>query len=132
VKEKRSGTVQMLAGEMHNRSWNGSARVREIQTTLPPGVTIEPYYDRTLFVSKVMKTVRNNLLEGGMLVIAVLFLFLGDLRAGLIVAAAIPLSMLIAFTGMMRRTVRHLTASAPSISGCSSTEVVMIDNILAD
>jgi len=76
--------------------------VREIEAILPPGVTIEPYYDRTIFVSKVIRTVRNNLLEGGLLVMAVLFLFLGDLRAGVIVASAIPLSMLIAFSGMMQ------------------------------
>ncbi|TKB84627.1 MAG: efflux RND transporter permease subunit, partial [Nitrospira sp.] len=97
------GMVQMLAGENAQQVVTRvKARVQEIQATLPSGVTIEPYYDRTIFVSKVMTTVRNNLLEGGLLVVAVLFLFLGDLRAGLIVASAIPLAMLIAFTGMLQ------------------------------
>ncbi|MDE3035035.1 MAG: efflux RND transporter permease subunit, partial [Nitrospirota bacterium] len=97
------GMVQMLAGENAQQVVERvKARVREIQTTLPPGVVIVPYYDRTLLVSNVIRTVRNNLFEGGLLVVAVLFLFLGDLRAGLIVASAIPLSMLIAFTGMVQ------------------------------
>ncbi len=97
------GMVQMLAGENAQQVVERvKIRVREIEAILPPGVTIEPYYDRTIFVSKVMSTVRNNLLEGGLLVMAVLFLFIGDLRAGVIVASAIPLSMLIAFSGMMQ------------------------------
>src|SRR6185295_7723797 len=106
------GMVQMLAGENAQQVVGRvKTRVKEMETILPPGVTIEPYYDRTIFVSKVMHTVRNNLLEGGLLVMAVLFLFLGNFRAGLIVAAAIPLSMLIAFTGMA-----HTRISANIIS----------------
>lgn len=127
------GMVQMLAGENAQQVVERvKARVREIQTTLPPGVTIEPYYDRTLFVSKVMKTVRNNLVEGGLLVIAVLFLFLGDLRAGLIVAAAIPLSMLIAFTGMMQAGLSGnlMSLGAIDFGLLVDGSVVMIDNIL--
>ena len=69
--------------------------------SLPPGISIEPFYDRSEFVNKVIKTVAKNLAEGALLVIAVLFLLLGDLRGGLIVASVIPLSMLIAFTGML-------------------------------
>lgn len=127
------GMVQMLAGENAQQVVERvKARVREIQATLPPGVTIEPYYDRTLFVSKVMKTVRNNLVEGGLLVIAVLFLFLGDLRAGLIVAAAIPLSMLIAFTGMMQTGLSGnlMSLGAIDFGLLVDGSVVMIDNIL--
>jgi cobalt-zinc-cadmium resistance protein CzcA len=127
------GMVQMLAGENAQQVVERvKARVREIQTTLPPGVTIEPYYDRTLFVSKVMKTVRNNLMEGGLLVITVLFLFLGDLRAGLIVAAAIPLSMLIAFTGMMQAGLSGnlMSLGAIDFGLLVDGSVVMIDNIL--
>ncbi|MEJ2230123.1 MAG: efflux RND transporter permease subunit, partial [Nitrospirales bacterium] len=72
------GMVQMLAGAKAQQVVERvKERVREIQATLPPGVVIEPYYDRTLFVSKVINTVRNNLLEGGLLVIAILFSFLG-------------------------------------------------------
>lgn len=66
-----------------------------------PGVTIDTYYDRTELVQRTIRTVATNLSEGPLLVIAVLFVVLGDLRGGLIVAAAIPLSMLIAFTAMV-------------------------------
>ncbi|MCC6144626.1 MAG: efflux RND transporter permease subunit [Candidatus Hydrogenedentes bacterium] len=127
------GMVQMLAGENAQEVVaRVKARVQEIQPTLPAGVTIEPYYDRTIFVSKVMQTVRNNLLEGGLLVIAVLFLFLGDLRAGLIVAAAIPLSMLIAFIGMMHSGLSGnlMSLGAIDFGLLVDGSVVMIDNIL--
>lgn len=127
------GMVQMLAGENAQRVVTQvKARVQEIQATLPSGVVIEPYYDRTLFVSKVIETVRNNLLEGGLLVIAVLFLFLGDLRAGLIVASAIPLSMLIAFTGMMQAGLSGnlMSLGAIDFGLLVDGSVVMVDNIL--
>lgn len=127
------GMVQMLAGENAQRVVTQvKARVQEIQATLPSGVVIEPYYDRTLFVSKVIGTVRNNLLEGGLLVIAVLFLFLGDLRAGLIVASAIPLSMLIAFTGMMQAGLSGnlMSLGAIDFGLLVDGSVVMVDNIL--
>ena len=127
------GMVQMLAGENAQRVVTQvKARVQEIQRTLPSGVVIEPYYDRTLFVSKVIETVRNNLLEGGLLVIAVLFLFLGDLRAGLIVASAIPLSMLIAFTGMMQAGLSGnlMSLGAIDFGLLVDGSVVMVDNIL--
>ncbi len=127
------GMVQMLAGENAQQVVERvKVRARDIQATLPSGVTIEPYYDRTLFVSKVMKTVRNNLVEGGLLVIAVLFLFLGDLRAGLIVAAAIPLSMLMAFTGMMQAGLSGnlMSLGAIDFGLLVDGSVVMIDNIL--
>jgi len=127
------GMVQMLAGENAQQVVERvKTRVSEIEATLPRGVTIEPYYDRTLLVSKVMRTVRNNLLEGGVLVIAVLFLFLGDLRAGLIVASAIPLSMLIAFSGMMQAGLSGnlMSLGAIDFGLLVDGSVVMIDNIL--
>ncbi|MCS6288735.1 MAG: efflux RND transporter permease subunit [Nitrospira sp.] len=127
------GMVQMLAGENAQQVVTRvKARVKEIQATLPSGVTIEPYYDRTILVSKVMTTVRNNLLEGGLLVIAVLFLFLGDLRAGLIVASAIPLAMLIAFTGMMQAGLSGnlMSLGAIDFGLLVDGSVVMIDSIL--
>src|SRR5574340_1027350 len=127
------GMVQMLAGENAQQVvTNVKARVREIQATLPAGVTIEPYYDRTIFVSKVIATVRNNLLEGGLLVVAVLFLFLGDLRAGLIVASAMPLAMLIAFTGMMQAGLSGnlMSLGAIDFGLLVDGSVVMVDNIL--
>ncbi len=127
------GMVQMLAGANANQVVERvKKRVAEIQRTLPPGVTIEPYYDRTLFVSKVIRTVRNNLIEGGLLVIAVLLLFLGDLRAGVIVASAIPLSMLIAFTGMMQAGVSGnlMSLGAIDFGLLVDGSVVVMDNIL--
>lgn len=75
-------------------------RVMEIGRSLPRGVRIEPYYDQTDLVNGTLRTVRTNLLEGGCLVIAILLLFLGNLRAALLVAATIPLSLLFAFLGM--------------------------------
>ena len=77
-------------------------KLDEIRPTLPPDVEVEVVYDRTELVNYVIDTVRKNLLEGGLLVVAVLFAFLGNLRAALIVALAIPLSMLFAFSGMLR------------------------------
>jgi cobalt-zinc-cadmium resistance protein CzcA len=127
------GMVQMLAGENAQQVVTRvKARVKEIQATLPSGVIIEPYYDRTLLVSQVMTTVRNNLLEGGLLVIAVLFLFLGDLRAGLVVASAIPLSMLMAFTGMMQIGLSGnlMSLGAIDFGLLVDGSVVMVDNIL--
>jgi len=79
-----------------------SAQLEEIKSTLPPDIEVKPVYVRTNLVDNVMQTVEHNLLYGAALVIAILFLFLGNLRAGLIVASAIPLSMLFAFDLMSR------------------------------
>jgi cobalt-zinc-cadmium resistance protein CzcA len=93
----------MLMGEnSHDVTYKLKSKMDEIEDTLPPGVEIVPVYDRTELVDHVIETVQKNLFEGGLLVIAVLFVFLGNLRAGLIVALAIPLSMLFAFSGMLR------------------------------
>lgn len=75
-------------------------RVEQINRSLPPGVVLAPYYDQTDLVEGTLTTVERNLLEGGFLVIAVLLLFLGNVRAALVVAATIPLSLLVAFLGM--------------------------------
>lgn len=69
-------------------------------TSLPPGVTIEPFYDRSWLIQKTMKTVFSNLIEGAMLVCLVLFIFLGNFRAAAIVALVIPLSLLGTFIGL--------------------------------
>jgi cobalt-zinc-cadmium resistance protein CzcA len=76
------------------------AKIDAISGSLPPGTTIRPYYDRTDLIRRTIRTVIHNLTAGGLLVIAVLLLTLGSLRAGLLVALAIPLSMLCAFVGM--------------------------------
>lgn len=77
-------------------------RLEESRATLPPDIDIIPVYERTELVKHVLSTVEHNLIYGALLVIAVLFIFLGNLRAGLIVASAIPLSMLFAFDMMSR------------------------------
>ncbi|MDC0721466.1 efflux RND transporter permease subunit [Nannocystis bainbridge] len=78
------------------------ARLEQVRHSLPEDVAVTPVYSRTDLVGAVLHTVRDNLLEGALLVIAVLFVFLGNLRAGLIVALAIPLSMLFAFNAMLQ------------------------------
>ncbi|MFA5266199.1 MAG: efflux RND transporter permease subunit, partial [Opitutaceae bacterium] len=78
------------------------AKLAEVQKFLPPDVKLEVLYDRTELVDNVIRTVEHNLLAGALLVIAILFAFLGNLRAGLIVAAAIPLSMLFAGNLMLQ------------------------------
>jgi cobalt-zinc-cadmium resistance protein CzcA len=96
-----SGIVMMRRGENSREVVRDvRARVAEINRSLPPGVSVKPYYDQTELVEGTLGTVRTNLLEGGFLVIAILLLFLGNVRAALIVAATIPLSLLFAFLGM--------------------------------
>ncbi|MBI3933091.1 MAG: efflux RND transporter permease subunit [Acidobacteria bacterium] len=126
------GMVQMLAGENADRvAAEVKQKLAEIQPTLPPGVKIVPFYDRADFVNRILATVRNNLLEGGLLVIAVLLLLLGDFRGGLIVASAIPLSMLMAFAGMVRAGVSGNLMSLGAIDFGLLVDgaVVMIENI---
>lgn len=95
------GVVMMLKGENSNEVVKRiKEKIETIQKSLPEDITIEPYLDRTNLVTKAIRTVEKNLLEGALIVIFVLVLFLGKLRAGLIVASAIPLSMLFAL-GMM-------------------------------
>ena len=96
------GTVFMLIGENSRKvSTDVSAKLVEINRTLPKGIVAIPVYDRTTLVDKAIGTVKKNLLEGAALVVAVLFLFLGNIRAALITALVIPLSMLFTFTGMV-------------------------------
>ncbi|KWA19198.1 efflux RND transporter permease subunit [Burkholderia territorii] len=100
------GTVFMLMGE-NSRSVAKAvaAKMADVNRTLPAGVKAIPVYDRTVLVEKAVATVKKNLLEGAILVIAVLFLFLGNIRAALITALVIPLSMLMTFTGMVNARV---------------------------
>ncbi len=100
------GTVFMLIGE-NSRSVSQAvaARLAEINRTLPEGVSAVTVYDRTHLVEKAIATVKKNLIEGAILVIAILFLFLGNIRAALITAMVIPLAMLFTFTGMFANRV---------------------------
>jgi heavy metal efflux system protein len=101
VGEVVSGMVLKLQGA-DSRAVIAAVKTRmaEIARALPPHVTITPFYDQTELVSRTTRTIVKNLVEGGLLVIAVLFLFLRNARAALIVASVIPLSMLAAFIGM--------------------------------
>jgi cobalt-zinc-cadmium resistance protein CzcA len=97
------GTVFMLIGENSRTvSQAVAAKMVEINKLLPEGVVAVTVYDRTVLVDKAISTVKKNLLEGALLVIVVLFLFLGNIRAALITAMVIPLSMLFTFTGMVQ------------------------------
>ncbi|MAC81835.1 CusA/CzcA family heavy metal efflux RND transporter [Alteromonas sp. IB21] len=97
------GTAMMLIGENSRAVALAVAdKVDEIQTSLPNGVLIETVYDRTALVDKAIDTVRKNLVEGALLVIVVLFLLLGNVRAAIITAAVIPLAMLATITGMVQ------------------------------
>ncbi|QYF93097.1 CusA/CzcA family heavy metal efflux RND transporter [Massilia sp. PAMC28688] len=96
------GTVFMLIGQNSRVvSQAVDKKMVEINRTLPAGVKAYTVYDRTVLVDKAISTVKRNLLEGAVLVIAILFLFLGNIRAALITAMVIPLSMLFTFTGMV-------------------------------
>jgi len=106
--------------------------VDELRPSLPKGVEIDVFYDRTDLVQRTIHTVEKNLLEGGLLVIAVLLLLLGNLRGGLIVAVAIPLSMLCAFIGMQ---LAGLSGNLMSLGAIDfglivDGSVVMIENIV--
>lgn len=128
-----TGMVMMLLGE-NSRSVVEEVKKKldDIQSTLPTGVRIEIIYDRADLISRTLKTVLRNLQEGGALVIIVLLILLGNMRAGLIVASAIPLSMLFA-TNIMYAT--GITASLMSLGAIDfglivDSSVIMIENCM--
>lgn len=108
------------------------AKLAEIQASLPPDVIVKTLYDRTELVDKVIDTVKHNLFIGALLVIAVLFAFLGNLRAGLIVTAAIPLSMLFAGNLMLQTGIAAslLSLGAVDFGLIVDGSVVMIENTM--
>ena len=121
----------MLMGENPHEVTNDlKQKMEEIKSTLPPGVEVATVYDRTQLVDTVIETVKKNLFEGGLLVVAVLFIFLGNLRAGLIVALAIPLSMLFAFSGMLQVGIAAslLSLGAIDFGLVVDSSVVMVEN----
>ena len=96
-----TGIVMMLVGANGREVVeNVKAKIAKIEPSLPKGVRIDVFYDRAVLVNRTIQTVAKNLAEGALFVIAVLFLLLGSVRGGLIVAAAIPFAMLVAFTAM--------------------------------
>lgn len=121
----------MLMGEnSHEVTWALKDKLRSLEPSLPANVQIKPVYDRTQLVDYVIDTVRRNLFEGGLLVVAVLFVFLGNVRAALIVAVAIPLSMLFAFMGMYRFGIAAslLSLGAIDFGMVVDSSVVMVEN----
>ncbi len=127
------GIVMMLMGENARVvSTNVHERITEIQKSLPEGVTIETFYDRTELVNRTVKTVAKNLVEGGILVVVVLLLLLGNVRGGIIVALAIPLSMLVSFTAMRFAGLSGnlMSLGAIDFGLIVDGSVVMIENVV--
>ncbi|HEY7313468.1 MAG TPA: CusA/CzcA family heavy metal efflux RND transporter [Gemmataceae bacterium] len=123
----------MLMGE---NSYTVTHRLRdkleEVKKDTPVGGRIETVYDRTELVDQVIETVRDNLLEGGLLVVTLLYILLGNLRAGLIVATAIPLSMLFAFNGMLQFGIAGtlLSLGAIDFGIVVDSSVVVVENVI--
>ncbi len=99
-------TVFMLVGENSREVANAVAlRLEDVKTSLPTGITATAVYDRTGLVDKTLATVRTNLVEGALLVMVVLFVFLGNVRAAILTTAVIPVAMLMTITGMVQTRV---------------------------
>ncbi len=127
------GTAIMLFGENSRVvAKRVGERLQDVSRSLPPGVTARAVYDRTKLVDATIETVRANLLEGAVLVVAVLFALLGNWIAALIVALVIPLSMLMAATGMIegRVSANLLSLGAIDFGIIVDASVVMIENML--
>ena len=126
-----TGLVMMLIGQNGRKVVTKvKAEIAELQKSLPPGVTIEPLYDRTHLINLTLNTVLHNLVAGGLLVIVVLLAMLGNLRGGLIVALAIPLSMLFAANIMLAT---GLSASLMSLGAIDfglivDSSVIIVEN----
>src|SRR5512140_263460 len=123
----------MLMGENSAVVTRGlKTKLAEVQKALPPDVVVEVLYDRTELVDNVIATVKHNLLAGALLVIAILFAFLGNLRAGLVVAAAIPLSMLFAGDLMLQAGISAslLSLGAVDFGLIVDGSVVMVENAM--
>jgi cobalt-zinc-cadmium resistance protein CzcA len=126
-----TGLVMMLIGQNSREVVNRvKAEIEELKKSLPPGVSIEPLYDRTHLINTTLSTVLHNLTAGGLLVIMVLLALLGNVRGGLIVALAIPLSMLFAANVML---LTGVSASLMSLGAIDfglivDSSVIMIEN----
>jgi heavy metal efflux system protein len=127
------GTAMMLLGENSRLVAKRVAeRLREIQPKLPAGVVIRPVYDRSDLVDRTIGTVEKNLFEGAVLVVGVLLVLLGNWRAALIVAAAIPLSFLIGMTGMVQGRISGnlMSLGAIDFGLIIDGAVVIVENIV--
>jgi len=131
--EAVTGVVMMLIGENSRVvARRVDEELKEIKKSLPAGITVETYYDRTELVRRTINTVIKNLSEGGILVIFVLLVLLGSIRGGLIVALAIPLSMLFAFVLMVQFKLSGnlMSLGAIDFGLIVDGSVVMIENIV--
>ncbi len=129
------GTTMMLAGENSREVANRvKERIAEIQTKLPEGIEIEAQYDRSILINQSIGTVEKNLFEGAVLVVVVLLLLLGNWRAALIVACAIPLSFLFALIGMVRGGVSGnlMSLGAVDFGLIIDGAVVIVENIVRE
>src|SRR5436309_8504163 len=127
------GTTMMLAGQNSREvAVRVKARIADIQTKLPEGVEIQIQYDRSQLINRTIHTVRSNLFEGAILVVAVLLLLLGTWRAALIVALAIPLSFLFALMGMERLGISGnlMSLGAIDFGLIIDGAVVIVENIV--
>ncbi|MDA0891215.1 MAG: CusA/CzcA family heavy metal efflux RND transporter [Proteobacteria bacterium] len=127
------GTVIMLTGENSRVVARAvDARIQEVRRSLPPGVVLRTVYDRTSLVDRTIRTVTISLTEGALLVIAVLFLLLGNIRAALITALVIPLSMLMTAAGMLRAGVSGnlMSLGALDFGLIVDGAVIIIENCL--
>jgi cobalt-zinc-cadmium resistance protein CzcA len=129
--EVNHGLGFMTVGEnSHTVTTALREKLKDVETRLPRDVEVVPVYDRTELIDVVVDTATKNLFEGGLLVVAVLFAFLGNLRAAFIVALAIPLSMMFAFTGMYRFAISAslLSLGAIDFGMIVDSSVVMVEN----
>jgi cobalt-zinc-cadmium resistance protein CzcA len=126
------GALMLADGNSRIVAREVAAKLTHIQEKLPPGVEVRPLYNRSDLVNRTLRTVETNLFEGAILVVAVLFLLLGNLRAAFIVALAIPLSMLFALTGMVQTRVSGnlMSLGAIDFGLIIDGAVVMVENIL--
>lgn len=127
------GTVFMLVGEnSRDVSTRVARKLVDVNRSLPPGIVATAVYDRTALVDRTIATVRTNLLEGALLVVVILFLFLGNFRAALITAAVIPLSMLLTITGMVTNKVSGnlMSLGALDFGLIVDGAVIIIENCL--
>ncbi len=128
-----TGLVMMLKGE-NSRDVIGRVKekIAQIRKNLPEGVHIHPFYDQTKLVEHTIHTVKTNLIEGGVLVIAVLLFMLGNLWAALIVALTIPLSMMFSFMGMKELgiTANIMSLGAVDFGMIVDGSIVMVEDIL--
>ncbi len=132
-REAVTGMVMMLMGANSREVVaHVKSRIADIQSTLPPGVYIDPFYDRTELVNKTIHTIAENIGVGVMLVIVMLFLLLGDVRAGLIVSAAIPLSAMCALLAMKLAGISAnlMSLGAIDFGVIVDGAVVMVENVV--